>query len=78
LAVPLRLEPVTPDLDDAIWPMTYGISAGVNRRNPQLLAEVQRILDQEQPIIDAILSSYAVPTVSMNERRDLKSVAAPR
>jgi mxaJ protein len=62
-AVPLRLEPVTPVLDDATWPMTYGISVGVNRRNPQLLAEVQRILDEERPIIETILSSYAVPSI---------------
>jgi mxaJ protein len=64
LAVPLRLERVTPELDDAIWPMTYGISVGVNQRNPELLAEVQKILDQEQPIIEAILSTYAVPVVA--------------
>jgi mxaJ protein len=65
-AVPLRLERVTPVLDDAIWPMTYGISVGVNRRNPELLAEVERILDEEQPIIDAILSTYAVPIITPN------------
>ena len=62
-AVPLRLEHVTPVIDDAIWPMTYGISVGVNRRNPELLAEVERILDKEQPNIDAILATYAVPIV---------------
>ena len=57
-------------LDDAIWPMTYGISAGVNRGNPVLLAEVERILDEEQPTIDAILSTYAVPSIPMNEHRE--------
>jgi mxaJ protein len=67
--VPLRLERVTPVLDDAIWPMTYGISVGVNRRNPELLAEVERILDQEQPAIDAILSTYAVPSIPIDEHR---------
>jgi mxaJ protein len=69
-AVPLRLERVTPEVDGAIWPMTYGISAGVNQRSPQLLAEVQRILDEEQPMIDAILSTYAVPIVAVNEHRE--------
>jgi mxaJ protein len=69
-AVPLRLEPVTPVLDDATWPMTYGISVGVSRRNPELLAEVEGILDKEQPIIDAVLSTYAVPIVPMNEHRE--------
>jgi mxaJ protein len=65
-AVPLRLEPVTPALDGATWPMTYGIAAGINRRNPELLAQVQKILDAEQPSIDAILSTYAVPIVPIN------------
>ena len=69
-AVPLRLEHVTPVLDEAIWPMTYGISVGVNRRNPELLAAVERILDEEQPIIDAILSTYAVPVLSMDGHRE--------
>jgi mxaJ protein len=69
-AVPLRLERVTPVLDDAIWPMTYGISVGVNRRNPGLLAEVERILDEEQPTIDTILSTYALPSIPMNEPRE--------
>ena len=69
-AVPLRLEHVTPVLDEAIWPMTYGISVGVNLRNPELLAEVERILDEEQPIIDAILSTYAVPVLPMDGHRE--------
>jgi mxaJ protein len=65
-AVPLRLEHVTPVIDDATWPMTYGISVGVNQRNPDLLAQVEKILDKEQPIIDAILSAYAVPVIPVN------------
>jgi mxaJ protein len=68
-AVPLRIEPVTPALDHATWPMTYGISVGVNPRNPALLAEVQRILDQEQPAIEAILATYAVPRLPLEEHR---------
>jgi mxaJ protein len=69
-SVPLRLERVTPVLDDATWPMTYGISVGVNRRNPELLAEVERVLDKEQPTIDAILSTYAIPITPIDEHRE--------
>jgi mxaJ protein len=68
-AVPLRLERVTPVLDDATWPMTYGISVGVNRPNPELLAEVERLLKEEQPIIDTILSAYAVPMIPIDENQ---------
>jgi mxaJ protein len=66
-AVPLRLERVTPMLD-ATWPMTYGISVGVDRGNPELLAAAEKILGEEQPIIDAILSTYAVPIISIDEQ----------
>jgi mxaJ protein len=69
-SVPLRFEPVTPVLDEAIWPMTYDISVGVSRRHPELLAEVEKILGEEQPIIDAILSTYAVSIIPMNEHRE--------
>jgi mxaJ protein len=69
-AVPLRLEHLTPVLDDATWPMTFGISVGVNRRNPELLAELERILDEEQRAIDAILSTYAVPIIVTCEPRE--------
>jgi hypothetical protein len=38
----LRLEQATLVLDDVTWPMTYGISVGVNRRDPELLAELEK------------------------------------
>jgi mxaJ protein len=69
-AVPLRLQHVTPVLDRGTWPMTYGISVGVNRRNPALLAEVETILDKEQPTIDAILATYAVPIAPVDEHSE--------
>ena len=68
-SVPLRLEQVTPVLDEGAWPMTYGISVGVNRRNPELLAEVERVLDEERQTIDEILSTYAVPITPIDEHR---------
>jgi mxaJ protein len=67
-AVPLRLERVTPIVDEAIWPMTYKIAVGVNRRNPELIAEVNGIVDKEQSVIDAILSTYAVPLMPLKEQ----------
>jgi mxaJ protein len=59
--VKLRLEPVTPWLDDAQWPMTYDISIGVRRGDPALLREVERALAAEAKPIAATLRSYGVP-----------------
>ncbi|HEY6452656.1 MAG TPA: quinoprotein dehydrogenase-associated putative ABC transporter substrate-binding protein [Steroidobacteraceae bacterium] len=60
---PLRLEPVTPALDDGQWPMTYAIAMGVRRDEPILQRRLQRILRREQPAIDALLRDYHVPRV---------------
>src|ERR1700730_11684449 len=59
--VALRIEPVTPALDDSQWPMVYDISMGVRRDNLQLRGQIESILSKERPRIDAILSNYHVP-----------------
>ena len=61
-SVPLRLEAVTPSLDRGQWPMTYDVSVGVRRQEPELKAQVQAILDREAPAIRDLLQSYGVPT----------------
>ncbi len=64
-AVPLRLEPVQPTVDDATWPMTYEIAVGVRPGNTDLLAEVDHILLNERPAIDRLLLSYSVPLLPL-------------
>lgn len=59
--VALRIEPVTPALDDSQWPMVYDISMGVRRDNLQLRGQIESILSKEGPRIDALLSAYHVP-----------------
>lgn len=59
--VPLRVQPVTPTLDGAVWPMTYDIAMGVSRAEPQLRARVDQILTSEAPRIGEILDEYHVP-----------------
>lgn len=61
--VPLRLEPVTPWLDDMQWPMQFDISVGVQKANQPLLKDVDRILTRRKPQIDRLLASYDVPSV---------------
>jgi mxaJ protein len=59
--VELRIEPVTPWLDDAQWPMTYDISMGVRRGDPALLREIEQALAAQAKPIAAILEDYHVP-----------------
>lgn len=62
-SVPLRIEPVTPWLDDARWPMVYDISVGVQKNNHALLREVDAILVAHRAEIHDLLARYGVPQV---------------
>ena len=62
-AVPLRLEPVTPWLDDMQWPMQFDISVGVQKDNQKLLKDIDRVLVRRASDIRQLLDSYHVPTV---------------
>ncbi|HWU93350.1 MAG TPA: hypothetical protein VN106_08920, partial [Sphingomicrobium sp.] len=61
--VPLRLEPVTPWLDDMQWPMQFDVSVGVQKDNQPLLKEVDHILTVRRGDIQRLLASYHVPQV---------------
>jgi mxaJ protein len=63
-SVALRIEPVTPTLDDSQWPMVYDISMGVRRDNLQLREQIESILSKEKPRVDALLSAYHVPQIA--------------
>jgi mxaJ protein len=62
--VPLRLEPVTPWLDAAQYPMIFDISMGVRRDEPQLRREIEQMLARHGGEIKALLESYHVPSVA--------------
>lgn len=57
----LRLEPVTPALDGGRWPMTFDIGMGVRKNAPELKSDIEAILAQEKPVIEATLRKYRVP-----------------
>jgi mxaJ protein len=61
--VPLRLDPVTPWLDDAQWPMAYDISVGVRKDNAKLRREIDDVLAKDRGAIRALLRRYQVPLV---------------
>jgi mxaJ protein len=61
--MPLRLEPVTPWLDDMQWPMQFDVSVGVQQGNQKLLKQVNQVLDRRSGEIRRLLASYRVPLV---------------
>lgn len=60
-ATRLRVQPVTPALDEGVLPMTYDISMGVSRAEPQLRAQVNEILRAQGAAVDKILDAYHIP-----------------
>ena len=62
--VPLRLEPVTPWMDDMQWPMQFDVSVGVRRDNQRLLKEIDAVLDRRSGDIRRLLEAYHVPLVA--------------
>jgi mxaJ protein len=61
--VPLRIERVTPWLDNAQWPMVYDISMGVRKYDPAFQQQVETILARRKSEISALLDRYGVPRV---------------
>ncbi len=57
----LQIQPVVPAVDAGVWPMTYDISMGVSRAEPQLRTQIDAILQKERLAIDRILDAYHVP-----------------
>ena len=61
--VPLRLEPVTPWMDEMQWPMQFDVSVGVRKNDPKLLKEIDRVLARRSGDIRKLLRAYRVPVV---------------
>jgi len=61
--VPLRVERITPWLDNAQWPMVYDISMGVRKYDPAFQQKVETILARRRTEIAAVLDRYGVPRV---------------
>jgi len=63
--VPLRIEPVTPWLDDNQWPMAYDTSVGVRKDDPALLHRVERSLVSHRAEIDQLRRAYRIPAAAL-------------
>ena len=62
--VPLRLEPVTPWMDDMQWPMQFDVSVGVRRDNQKLLKDIDSVLARRAGDIRRLLAAYHVPVIT--------------
>jgi mxaJ protein len=62
-AVPLRLQPVTPQIDGPMLPMVFDVSLGLRKEDDVLRGEVERALRVRRADIDRLLDGYGVPRV---------------
>jgi quinoprotein dehydrogenase-associated probable ABC transporter substrate-binding protein len=61
--VPLKLVPVSPQVDQPFLPFVYDIAMGVRRGDQELKDQLERILDKRRGDIDRLLAEYGVPRV---------------
>jgi mxaJ protein len=61
--VPLRIVPVSPQIDLPFLPFVFDISMGVRREDKALRDEIDGILTRRRAAIDSILTHYGVPRV---------------
>jgi quinoprotein dehydrogenase-associated probable ABC transporter substrate-binding protein len=62
--VPLKVVPVSPEVDQPFLPFVYDISMGVRRGDQALRDQLEQILEKRRSDIDKILDIYGVPRVS--------------
>jgi mxaJ protein len=61
--VPLKVVPVSPQVDQPFLPFVYDISMGVRRGDQELKDRLEQILDKRRADIDRLLEQYGVPRV---------------
>ena len=59
--VPLRLEAVTPWMDEDRWPMVFDISVGVAKDNQELRREIDDSLARNRSAVARIVQAFHVP-----------------
>lgn len=59
--VPLRVDLITPWLDQNRWPLAFDISVGVRKEDPALLAQIDAALQRRRAEVRGILAGYGVP-----------------
>jgi mxaJ protein len=58
---PLRLQPVSPQIDQPFLPFVFDIAVGVRRGDDSLRVLLDGVLRKRQPEIGALVASYGIP-----------------
>lgn len=61
--VPLKIVPVTPQIDRPFMPFVFDIAMGVRRDDQQFRDQLEQIIEKHKIEIDQILADYGVPRV---------------
>ena len=61
--VPLRVEPVSPEIDLPYLPFVFDMAMGVRRGDTLFRAQLDSVLRRRRPEIDRLLADYGVPRV---------------
>ena len=75
-SVPLRLVPVSPQVDLPFMPFVFDISMGVRRADSTLRDTLNAIIVRRRASIDSLLGAYGVPLLGMP--RSSRAVASVR
>jgi quinoprotein dehydrogenase-associated probable ABC transporter substrate-binding protein len=60
---PLRIVPVTPQMDGSYLPLVFDIAMGVRRGDNDFRDQVEQVLEKRRSEIDRILADYGVPRI---------------
>jgi mxaJ protein len=67
--VPLKLEFVSPQIDQPFLPFVYDISMGVRRDDQGLKDQLEKVIQKHRGDIDSLLNQYGVPRVDRQEEK---------
>lgn len=67
--IPLKLEFVSPQIDQPFLPFVYDISMGVRRDDQELKDQLEKVIQKHRGDIDSLLNQYGVPRVDRQEEK---------
>lgn len=67
-ATPLRITPVTPQIELPFLPFVFDISMGVRRGDSTLRARLNEVIERRAPDIERLLDDYGIPRVTATRR----------